>query len=536
MKRLLRHAACVTAMLLLIVSPVKALAANITQVQDHVGVETSPDQPTKGNEGHSTFKIEQIDRYQYTFLTVMDGEDRIPLSGVQVTFTYGSPAQSVEGFQGAAVRDTSQPGNVTGPDGKIWFRFPKGQTTCHVKLVQDGFVPFDQSFDLTGKRTDLGELSFEPIFYPVHYKTDWHGKIPAGQEETKARWGRAPKLIPAVEVNSDYALVYWIDQDKKQVKDPNQLEVYKDMSLTAHYSRRYLVKYVAGDYGYLDGDTQEHVIAGQKPQHVPTPVPMTQREYWFVKWRLGNSFSSQSIDPGSIEITRDTTFEAIFDVRKHQPVIIKTPPAETNPAPLQSESAAAAPAVVPAAGGKGSGSGSGHSGGGRNESGQNGDGQIGDTAVPSSHEIQSAVKTATPSTPGQEGPGSEHSGEKPAAPASGQISPNQQSLHLNWLILLCYLLTLAAGTLRLTVIRRTIKRLGQSEDGEETAGSGFKPVVKEVIVGIICVILWGILYVRRSSPYELAALILWAGTLLIMAVLLLRTEGRLRQAEGRRET
>lgn len=519
MKRFLRHAACAAAMLLLTACPVTALAANITQVQGKVGMETSAGAPTEGNEGHSTFKIEQVERYQYVSLTVMDDDDNIPLSGINVQLSAAGPAQ---GFQGGNIGDTSIPGNTTGADGKIWFRFPKGQTDCRVVLEHEGFVKFDETLPLTGKITDLGGLRFKPIFFNVYYYSDWHGEIPSDEAQTSARWGRAPKKVPDVTVNQDYALVYWVDQDGNQVKDLSQLKVYKELKLNAHYSRQYLVKYEAGDYGYLDGDLQEHVISGGRPKHVPTPVPMSAREYRFVQWRNAAPFSYDSIDPATVVITKDTTFEAVFDVRKRQPVIITTPTTGQNPTAPTPESSAAIPVIGGIGGGPGGGSGGG-SGGSR------GGGQSTETS--SSAQTQPSGQEGTPGAPGQEGTEPEHPGENPPGQTTVQATPAAQPSRQSPMILLCCLLTLAAGALRLTVIHRTIKLLGHPKEGEEIHPVSVKPIVTEVILGIICVILWGSFYVRRSFGGGLTALALWGAVLVVVAVLLIRAERRLIRAE-----
>lgn len=518
MKRFLRHAACAAAMLLLTACPVKALAANITQIQGNAGMETLAGAPTKGNEGHSTFKIEQVELYQYVSLTVIDDDENIPLSGINVQL---SEVGAAEGFQGGNIGDTSIPGNTTGPDGKIWFRFPKGQSACRVLLEHEGFVKFDQTFPLTGKITNLDGLRFKPIFFDIYYYSDWRGEIPEGEAQTLARWGRAPKEVPDLTVNPGYSLDYWVDQDGAQIKDLSRLKVYKELKLTAHYSRQYLVKYEAGDYGYLDGELQEYVVVGEKPKHVPTPVPIFARDYWFVKWRIADSFSDKSVDPASVVITGDTTFKAVFGVRKPQPVIITTPATGQDSNAPTSEPSAAIPAIGGIGGGPGGGSGASRGGGGQG------------TEVPSSAQTQPSGQEGAP---GQEGTEPEHPGEKPPGDAAVQAAPAAQSSRQSPIILLCCLLTLVAGALRLTVIHRTIKCLEHPKEGDDTHFTSFKPIVTEAILGIICVILWGSFYVRCSISGGLTALVLWAAVQAAMAVLLIRAERSLRYAAEKNES
>lgn len=574
MKRFLRHAACLAAIFLLVVCPVKALAANTTLV-DETGAVTWPDDaaaPTKGNSGNSIFEIQKVEKYWYVFLQVLDGDSNpndehyvpgspqnVPLSGYDVKLTCeGVPDAQIESFYGRNIGTTSADIHKTDSNGKIGFRLPKpvsGTRLVTVTLLpHEGYTSFTPvSITLSEKETTPEPLWFLPIHLEVMFDKGDKGDL-YNQDGTpfdysmpiKVRWGELlGDKIPKVQTVADeWAHVGWLitavspyedtppgwqpkpGWDVGDVVSVKALEEHRfeyNLTLEAEYKRAYLVRYRAGDYGYLSGDKDhqypngdywERVVGGEKPQLVPAPVPISDRDYWFVKWRFDRTFNDKKINPASVTINGDTNFLAVFDVRKRQPVIITTPTTEQNPTAPTPESSAEVPVIGGVGGGPGGGMGGGYGGG---------------SEVPPSQETQLTEQSETlPQSPPEETE-PENSETVPAAPASIQMS----SWPRNGLILLCCLLTLVSGALRLVDIRRTIKCFSDSRDGEmrkeKVRRGGQKPLVTETIVGIICLILWGYFYANHSGPWDLMALILWGVILGGMAVLLLRGERSLRR-------
>lgn len=501
MKRFLRYIACMAVLLLLIVCPVKAHAAEITLPD---GTALGP----QSNGGSTTFKVGEMEKWCYLTVTVRDGETNVPLQGVTVRVRPSIPTIDP---------DAGEAQLVTGPDGSVRFKRSKDPVIgYYIAIEHEGFHPYQSGaiIYLTTKEHEE-TVSLAPVYFTVRYHASWPGSIPPGEETESVRWGSPPKNPPTqmVEPGLHYVLTNWL-LDGNAV-DISQMKVKEDLDLYAQFSRQYLVRYEAGEYGYLDGPAEEFVTAGETPKAVPTPTPLTAREYWFVKWRL--KWDSRSIDPATVVINKDTTFVAMFDVRKRQPVIVNTPSAKPDTAALDTAptTAAVSPEEVSPAGGvhqKGSGGSRG-----------------GEQVIPSSSQPQSQEQTETPAAGQTNGEEPELPGDQSSVPASGQVSPGTASTSWNWLILLCCLLTLIAGIWRLLAIGRLPKR-PRDEDGEtKPEGAGLKAVVTEAIVGIICAVLWGIFFVS-TGPADLYALALWAVIIVVMAALLIRGEYRLWKA------
>lgn len=537
MKRFLRRAACLTAMLLLIICPVKALAAYIpdfTPPPIQVGT------PSDGkHSGVTSFGIMEVEKWRYLEVTVLDGERLNGIPGVTVKLYQGNSGIPITGSPGGPYTTDSQ--------GKIEIQVAKdNDTSYHIEIDQPGFHHYSSNpFPISGKEVDQ-PVYLNPIRYNVTYHADSPGSIPSGEPSTESvRWGETPVQPPKVETEDTYKFSYWSLNGQKV--DLSQLKVYDNMELVANYVRQYLVTYEANKYGYLDGALQERVTLGEKPANVPTPVPLTTRDYWFIQWEVKGSFSDAKVDPATVTITHDITFEAVFGVRKPQPVIIKTPPTQAGTAaPAIPPSTEAPPPGGPAEGpgGQGGGHGGNHKGNSGNASQALSSGEEGQPTTPGEESQPTTPgQESQPTTPGQGGAGPETSGNQPSAPASGQAGSGTHPFRLPWIILLCSLLTLVSGLLRLKAIHREIKGSGSQQDGEagnggESQESGqpgepgpaiSKAMVTEVIVAIICAVLWGSFYIWNTGPWTLAALAVWACVLLVVAVLLIRAEYMLRR-------
>lgn len=97
---------------------------------------------------------------------------------------------------------------------------------------------------------------------------------------------------------------------------------------------------------------------------------------------------------------------------------------------------------------------------------------------------------------------------------------------LQWLILLCCLLTLLAGWRRLVVIHRFL--LHQGKEGGKTRPTSMKAVTAEAAVGLICAALWGTFFVMSTSPWSVVFLALWGIMLLTLSGLIIHGEYRMR--------
>lgn len=148
-----------------------------------------------------------------------------------------------------------------------------------------------------------------PASYNVTYLAGDNGYL-TGQTVEAVTEGQTPVNIPTPVPNTQYEFDKWIDESGNTI-DPSTITITRDRTFTAVFEYiplpTYNVTYLAGNNGYLTGETVEAVTEGQTPAHIPTPMPNTQ--YEFDKWIDENG---NTIDPSTITITRDRTFTAQF--------------------------------------------------------------------------------------------------------------------------------------------------------------------------------------------------------------------------------
>lgn len=164
----------------------------------------------------------------------------------------------------------------------------------------------------------IEELDFAVPFDPppfvrfkvrVTYTTTEGGNLSGATTEWV--WiNESPSNVPTPVDSPRYEFHHWEDANGNIV-DPTTVTVTGDTIFTAVFEyiplHTYNVTYLAGNNGYLTGETVEVVTEGQTPAHIPTPMPNTQ--YEFDKWIDENG---NTIDPSTITITRDRTFTAQF--------------------------------------------------------------------------------------------------------------------------------------------------------------------------------------------------------------------------------
>lgn len=571
MKRFLRYAAWEAAMLLLLACPMKALAAEET-LPDKVEAgprPTDPDTLDPGGStpgGKTTIGIYNIGR-GYLTLKLVDEEPKNPenpeaLPDVEVTFSPpGGAAVNLPAEGGEAIPINGnypelKSGAYTVRNGAERFKYSRQLKEYDVKYKIDSpeFQPQAGPLILglpDGNKYNQVEIRLKPKHIAVRYHAAWPGMIPEGiippKEKTEeVRWGTAPKapLTDMVPQGQPYAFVYWTKNSPngERVDGLSSLKLRGDdlvrsgMDLYAHYSRQYPVRYEAGKYGYLEGSPLEMVIAGETPSAVPKPVPLSSQDYWFVGWQLAGA--SYKIDPYQVAIKKDTTFEAVFDVRKRQPVIIPTPPTEPAPTPEAPGPEATAGAGVPVQGGTGNKPGG--SGGGSHKSGSGRSYKAGNLGSQGEGDGESSEESPSLSSPSQAGASGQEEPPAPPQPEGGnpgQIRPDTSEpafgpgkseiqRQLQWLILLFCLGTLLAGWGRLTVIHRFL--VHRERGDQKNRPTGKKEVAAEAAAGLICAALWVAFFVISTDTLTVMFLALWGVILLSLSGLIIHGEYRLR--------
>jgi ELWxxDGT repeat protein len=242
------------------------------------------------------------------------------------TPVYGSELWSSDGVSASLVNDinpgaeSSDPSNFTYSDDKLFFQADNGVDGRELYIVTwDGTNPekIKSSINIAEKQVseDIGEISAtvsisQPLDEPVVVKLNFTGSAEFGADFT------APEeiVIPTGKLEQKFSIC--IIDDKMSEKDETILinPVFSKKIINTSQAELLIldndivckVKYVAGENGFIFGDTEQVVPVGEDTTVV---LAVADEGYQFVKWSDDSTENPRS----DSEITKDVTFTAEFE-------------------------------------------------------------------------------------------------------------------------------------------------------------------------------------------------------------------------------
>lgn len=155
---------------------------------------------------------------------------------------------------------------------------------------------------------------YEKETIKLSYNAGANGTI-LGATSEMVPFGEYPASVPSVVPEHGYTFIGWSSDGGQTVLSADQvkqLAVTAPITYTAYYNQNtYIVTYLEGDYGTIEGSSAETLKFGEYPQHVPEPV--TNIGYSFIGWsRDGGETLLSYYDVRRTPVTEDVYYTAFY--------------------------------------------------------------------------------------------------------------------------------------------------------------------------------------------------------------------------------